>query len=252
MKNDIIFIDLDDTLVPNAYAYHVPTMEACTLICLDLMWDAPSSPMNIMARAIEMQIHMIKKIGRITKDCFPLSYVETYKELCQNVNRTPNPKIMGAIIHACAKYFLQTYTLYPGVISALNSIQQRTVLLTRGDYEVQSYKIENTKLASYFSNIEIVNLKVPKTYEEMALKYHVAPENCIMIGDSFNNDIKPAIDSGWNAIQVCKNTDDWETSHKLDGNPFDSDAPDSQKGYAQGYPDKFKMVQTFPEVLNYL
>jgi FMN phosphatase YigB (HAD superfamily) len=205
-----ILVDLDETLIHNAYSYYIPQLDAAKLICLDLMWNAPS-PAAIIHRATEIQIEQIKQQKKISKENFPLSYVMAYHEFCEKANRAPNNNISSAIVMAAQKYFLEHYSLFPNVKETLSRIKQTKIIVTRGDHDIQLYKIENTNLTPYFEHIEIVDVKNIETYENILKKYNLNPSECAMVGDSVSNDIKPSLAVGMIAFHLVANRDDWET-----------------------------------------
>jgi putative hydrolase of the HAD superfamily len=238
MKITTVLCDLDDTLIPNAYTYYIPQLDAIKLMCVDLLWNAPG-PVAIIKRATELQLQEIKEEKKISKQCFSNSYVKVYQEICESVGKAPNTSIISAIVMATQKFFLKEYSIFPYVKETLSQIKQKKILLTRGDTDIQSYKIENTRLTSYFDAIEIVDLKNKETYLSIIEKYQLKPDECCMIGDSVLNDILPALDVGMQAFHVCNSKDDWETNHTNLSNDFKE-----HLNYVQ--------INQFQEVLKYL
>jgi putative hydrolase of the HAD superfamily len=236
-------IDLDDTLIPNAHTYYLPQLDAAKLICIDLMWNAPY-PTTIIKMATDIQLANIKELGYISKVCFPLSYVKVYEELCAQSNKEPNHKIKGAIIDAASKFFLQEYCLFDGVLDTLKAITIPKIMVTRGDLDIQNYKIDNTGLRPYFDHIEIVNIKNTETYLDIVLKYGLDQATTVMIGDSYYNDILPALEAGLHAFKVSSALDsvDWEKEHR---NETHEDIPEK-------FRDKYIKIKNFNEIVNYL
>ena len=211
MNNLTSLIDMDDTLIPNAFTYFQPQLEMAGLIVWDLGIHSPP-PIQIINRATESQIKMIKEHGYISKHNFPMSYVDTYIELCKEKNREVNKKISSAIAMAGIKYFREEYKLYDGVIETLTKIRTnnwKKIILTRGDIGVQQYKIDNTNIGKFFDHIEIVASKNKQTYLDTIEKYNLIPEQTIMIGDSLRNDIMPALEVG---MIVGEKYDSWYDS----------------------------------------
>ena len=216
MKQFCLCVDLDDTLIPNAYTYFQPQLEMAGLICWAFDYHSPN-PTYIINRATEKQVKLIKELGYISKHNFPLSYVDVYKEMCEEKNIEFNPKISSAIAMAGIKYFQNSYSLYPGVKETLESLKSSNnwhlIILTRGDLGVQQYKIDNTEIGKYFDNIEIVARKDTQTYLDIKQKYNLDESKTVMIGDSLRNDILPALEAGFYGIQVsAEDASDWEKS----------------------------------------
>lgn len=235
-------IDLDDTLIPNAYTYWIPKLDALKIIAIELMWKAPS-PAVIMQRALNFQLADIKSKGRISKTCFAESYMLTYKDICAETGTAPRDAVASAIFVACTKFFLEDYSLFPEVKETLAAIKQKKICVTRGDYDIQMYKITNTKLNHYFDGIEIVDLKTEDAYANLLKKYSLEPEETVMIGDSLMNDIKPAMAAGLSGIHVTSYSEqigEWENSHVEDNLTLLKLEP------------RYTQIKTFAEVLKYL
>ena len=232
-----IFIDLDDTLIPNHYTYHVPQLDATRMICIDLEEFAPP-PVQIIELATHYQVENIKELGYISKVCFPASFLRVYKELCAKAGREPNHKIEGAIVASATTYILQQYKLFPGVKETLEAITQRKIMVTRGMQDFQEYKVDNVSLRYFFEAIEAVPQKNKETYENLIKKYNLVPEETLMIGDSFRNDIKPALEAGLKAIHIDSGIINWDWEHSL------------EEEYHKDY--DFPVIKSFSEIVNYL
>lgn len=94
-----------------------------------------------------------------------------------------------------------------GCIETLNYLKQNYTLhiITNGFKEVQHLKIDGCGLRSYFKTIIISEehqLSKPDVQIfRLAEAYAKAnKEDCIMIGDNFLNDVKGALNAGWQAI----------------------------------------------------
>ena len=78
----------------------------------------------------------------------------------------------------------------------------KLVLATKGDLKDQQYNIERSGLAGYFSHIEIMSEKDVPAYGTLLSKCNVAPEEFIMVGNSFKSDIKPVLEIGASAVYI--------------------------------------------------
>jgi FMN phosphatase YigB (HAD superfamily) len=233
-----IFCDMDDTLIANAYSYHIPALNATKMIICDLQEESPH-PIDIIARANEIQLTNIQSLGYISKICFPQSYIQVYVELCEKRNRKPNQKIIGAIALTTSKYFLKQYKTFPNVKETLKNITQKKIMVTRGPIEVQNHKIDSTNLRKYFDSIEIVPIKNAKTYLNLLEKYNLIAQETLMVGDSMVNDIAPALEAGLKVIRVDAGYMEWDWEHKL--------GIIHKNGLS-----KFYTIKVFPEIVNYL
>jgi len=238
-----ICFDLDDSLIYNAYAYHLPQLDAARLICIDLMWHSPS-PDYLIKRAMEIQLEDIEKSQYVSKQCFPNSWLQVYRESCQKAGRTPNNAILGAILLSTEKYFLPQYHVIEGAKEVLKEIAERDIkkiCVTRGDFDIQYYKIQSTLLEGYFDDLEIVPIKTTETYCRILDKYKLLPSETAMVGDSLKNDIIPALNAGFKAFHLIEDdsTREWD-----DPNGLVKIEPLRARNY---HP-----IRTLREVVNYL
>jgi putative hydrolase of the HAD superfamily len=183
------------------------------------MWHAPS-PAVMMKRAIEIQLEDIEKNQCVSKSCFPNSWLQVYRECCEKAGRAPNNAILGAMILTLEKYFLPEYRAYEGAKNVLKEVQERgikKICVTRGDYDIQYYKIQSTLLEGYFDNIEIVPIKNVDTYCQILDKYKLIPDETAMIGDSLKNDIIPALSVGLKAFHLIEDSTlkEWDDPNGL-------------------------------------
>ena len=78
-------------------------------------------------------------------------------------------------------------------------------IITNGFKEVQHIKIDKSGLQKYFSNVLIseelgFNKPDVKIFREAERCSNAAPNECLMIGDNFETDIKGAQKAGWQSI----------------------------------------------------
>lgn len=205
-----LLIDFDDTLIDNKSAYYIPKLDATRAIVASLGRFSPR-PEEIMDMATTWQRNDIKEKGKITADCFPLAYMHTYRHLCEKFDLLPNPEIMRVIIEIAKGYVKNHYELLPNVVETLVALKnKKKILVTRGNKEVQSLKLEITKLDEYFDAIEIVAQKTPEQYEKIINIYNLKADETVMIGDSLQHDIVPALMAGLHTIHVSGSEDNWD------------------------------------------
>jgi len=102
--------------------------------------------------------------------------------------------------------------LFDGAIEILDYLsgKYRLHIITNGFHEVQFRKINNAKIGHYFktvTNSEMAGVKKPNPLIfEYALKSaNVRKENCVMIGDCIDADVRGAIAYGIDAILFNEN-----------------------------------------------
>ena len=87
------------------------------------------------------------------------------------------------------------------------------VLVTKGDFNEQSRKVDGSGLKKYFSRVEIVAEKDPELYRGLVKQHDLARERTWMVGNSPKSDINPALRAGLNAVFVPHN-DTWILEHE--------------------------------------
>ncbi len=102
--------------------------------------------------------------------------------------------------------------LFDGTIEVLEYLKEKYTLhiITNGFEEVQNLKIQQSGIAKYFKEIitsESVGVKKPnpKVFEFALKKANAIPQDSIMIGDSYEADIKGALNFGMIAIYFTQN-----------------------------------------------
>lgn len=90
------------------------------------------------------------------------------------------------------------------VTQTIQGLQGRyqILMITKGDLLAQQMKIAQSNLAPFFEAIEIVSEKDPETYDKIFQRYHLQPEEVIMIGNSVKSDILPVLELGGQAIHI--------------------------------------------------
>ena len=93
-----------------------------------------------------------------------------------------------------------------GVVETLDKLQAdgryRLVMLTKGDLLDQEHKIARSGLGKYFSHVEIVSNKSQKEYLVLCDKLGIAPDQLMMVGNSFKSDIEPVLQLGGWGIHI--------------------------------------------------
>lgn len=107
-------------------------------------------------------------------------------------------------------------TPLPGVKETLEAIQKdgryRLALLTKGELYDQERKIRRSGLGTYFSHIDIVSKKSQDEYAALCSGMGIAPEELMMVGNSFKSDIEPVLQLGGWGIHIPSETL-WKLEH---------------------------------------
>ena len=78
----------------------------------------------------------------------------------------------------------------------------RLVVFTKGELMDQEGKLARSGLEQYFSHVETVSNKTEREYRQLCENLDVAPEQTLMVGNSFRSDIAPALAAGAYAIHI--------------------------------------------------
>ena len=80
--------------------------------------------------------------------------------------------------------------------------QYRLVVFTKGELMDQESKLQRSGLEQYFSHMETVSNKTEREYRQLCENLDVAPEQTMMVGNSFRSDIAPALEAGAWAVHI--------------------------------------------------
>ncbi|MGC9291309.1 MAG: HAD family hydrolase [Acidobacteriaceae bacterium] len=105
------------------------------------------------------------------------------------------------LTHAIAGHPIQ---LLPGVATTLPQLaaRHRLILMTKGNLEEQTGKVERSGLRQHFTAVEVPAEKDPPAYRAVLEKYSLEAAATWMIGNSPKSDINPALDAGLHAVLV--------------------------------------------------
>ena len=114
--------------------------------------------------------------------------------------------IVGQLIDMGKELLLFPTTPLPEVKDTLEQLSQsrcyQLVVFTKGELFDQENKLKRSGLEQYFSHVETVSNKTEAEYRQLCENLDVAPEQTIMIGNSFRSDIAPALTAGAYAVHI--------------------------------------------------
>jgi putative hydrolase of the HAD superfamily len=96
----------------------------------------------------------------------------------------------------------QEIELLPGVVETLAELSRRhrCILVTKGNFDEQTDKLDRSGLGKFFSAVEVLGEKKKEAYLELISRHVCDAPNTWMIGNSPRSDINPALAAGLNAI----------------------------------------------------
>jgi len=224
MKKIFIF-DLDDTLYWNVHDYCYPMLEFEKFI-LDILGH--KAPHISVMRKLEGEIDRgrVKEFG-YSIDRFPGSLVETYRTICSRIDIPFDKRIAKKIWQIGMKAFDSDIYKRKGLIKdaeeVLNFLKEQgdeLILLTKGDEHVQKLKIDALNLKRWFPDIFIVPSKTEALFRKIKFECSLLENYWFWqakgwkeieiygVGNSFQSDIKPALEAGFSCIYIPYET--WE------------------------------------------
>lgn len=226
-ENRKLFVfDLDDTLIDNVHDYAEPLLDAARFLIKVLGNRAPHVT-KIIELEQEIDSRRVKEINPATgkpflwsMERFPGSLVELYKHVCGQHGITPDEIIADLFYKIGLRAFNEK--MYKGnvnlhalsVLSFLKGRGDALLLCTKGDARVQNKKINALKQAgiNHFSMALVLDNKGPDTFRALAFGF----DSCDFwsVGNSYDSDIKPALEAGYKGVYIPVET--WETIGKMD------------------------------------
>ena len=192
----VLAFDADDTLWDCQSWFDDVERRCCELLS---PW---ATPREVSEGLVNTERKNLSLTGYGTK-AFTLSLIE-------NAVRVTREQLTGDIIQQLldmGKELLEFPTTpLPEVEETLKRLAEqrryRLVVFTKGELMDQEAKLQRSGLEQYFSHMETVSNKTEREYRQLCENLGVAPEQTIMIGNSFRSDIAPALAAGAWAVHI--------------------------------------------------
>lgn len=134
------------------------------------------------------------------------------KDSFEALNYSISDDLINKISEDYIAYLPNHNHLFEGTIEVLEYLKEKYELhiITNGFEEIQNLKMQKSGIDKYFKEIitsESVGVKKPnpKVFEFALKKTNAIPQDSIMIGDSYEADIKGALNFGMTAIYFTHN-----------------------------------------------
>jgi putative hydrolase of the HAD superfamily len=160
----------------------------------------------------ETEKRNLSKLGYGVKS-FTLSMIESSHHLTQGSISSADTV---QIVQWGKELLHHPVNLLPGVVDVLSRLQGHFAIyvITKGDNFHQQQKFVDSGLATFVTDIEIVQEKDSKAYKAILTKMGVAPEEFLMVGNSVRSDILPVLEIGSQAVHIPHETTwQYETEH---------------------------------------
>lgn len=201
-----LLIDADDTLWENNIYF-----ERAIADFISFLNHQEYTPAQVRQILNEVERQSIIEHG-YGLNSFAHALVRTFERCSVEPVTAQLHKTIHAFAHTIAE---QPIEIIEGVLDTLLYLngRHRMILMTKGNLEEQSRKIERSGLAQHFAAIEIVPEKDAATYDHICEKHSLMRQHTWMIGNSPKSDINPALAAGLHAIFV-PHSDTWILEHE--------------------------------------
>lgn len=195
MRFEVIAFDADDTLW-HSECFYVDTQSAFTALLAHYGVE-PQTALDVLHRT---EIANLSAFGFGIKG-FTISMVEAAIEATAGAISAADIRTVIELGRTMTGHELRLLDYAAETVTQLAEAHP-LMIITKGDLMDQERKIAASGLADYFSRVEIVSDKTPKTYAALLRKHGVSPDRFLMIGNSMRSDILPVLDLGGWAVYV--------------------------------------------------
>lgn len=194
-----LVFDLDDTLIQTSVTFN-HARDCFGMLMASRGVDGQEAIDTLIA--IDLARIEVEGFGR---GRFPVSLREAYHVLCARFGLSADredARIAESFGHTV---FTTPPAAFPATHDVLRQLRGegcRLFLLTKGDYEVQQFRIDGASLRGYFDAIHIFPKKDLAELQEVLRANSLPRDNTWVIGDGMRSDINPAMEEGLRAILV--------------------------------------------------
>ena len=207
-----LLFDADDTLWENNIYFEQAI--ASFISYLDHRWHTPAEVREHL-NACEHATIAAHGYGLAS---FRKSLIACFEQLSE---APPTREHHDRIVAFTASIAASEIKLLPGVAATLAELagRHRCILVTKGNVEEQTAKLERSGLQGFFQAAEVLAEKNVAAYEELILRYRCNQVETWMIGNSPKSDINPALAAGLNAVFIPHDST-WQLEHEELGFPL--------------------------------
>jgi len=202
--------DLDDTLISTSPLYH-QAIWTCGEIIHRVLGSASPYPIKVLDLQREIDLELMKEYD-YNPERFPRSWELTYRRLAVDAGQVVDDDVVELLLDVARRFKQGPFTPTAGVIETLNQLQREgheLFCVTGGCQaeELQHRKLRDSGLDKYFPDLIITDGdKTPALR-----KLFQGVSRTVMVGDSLDHDILPALAVG--AIGVLVRSQSW-TSYR--------------------------------------
>jgi putative hydrolase of the HAD superfamily len=194
-----IVFDMDDTLIRTSATFDAARDRFATLMA------ARGFPREeALAVLTDLDLRRVEAQG-FGRTRFPLSLRDTYVELCARKNLPVDDAIVREVQQIGADVFNTPPEAFEDTHDVLRRLRGEgchLYLLTKGDQDVQQFRIEGASLRGYFDAIHIFPTKGLPELRAVLAEHDLPHDDTWVVGDGIRSDINPALEEGLLAILV--------------------------------------------------
>jgi putative hydrolase of the HAD superfamily len=211
--NQTLLIDADDTLWENNIYF-----ERAITSFISYLDHRVHTPEEVRGHLNGVEHATVKSHG-YGLHSFRRSLITCFEQLTDEPLTEEKHRRIEAFAQSIAN---QEIELLPKVEETLADLatRHRLILVTKGDPEEQTGKLNRSGLAPHFTATEILHEKHPAAYRALATHHSCEGCNTWMIGNSPRSDINPALSAGLNAIFIPHDFT-WVLEHEVVNQPPD-------------------------------
>jgi putative hydrolase of the HAD superfamily len=206
LRAQTLLIDADDTLWENNIYF-----ERAIVSFVSFLNHKEYSSTQVREVLNEVERECIVSHGYGLRS-FSHALIQTFERLAVKPITPALHETIRGFAHAIAE---QPIEILPGVPETLRYLCQhhRLILMTKGETDEQSRKVERSALKRHFAAVEIVPEKDVARYQEVIARHSLSKDSTWMIGNSPKSDVNPALAAGINAVFV-PHGDTWVLEHE--------------------------------------
>jgi putative hydrolase of the HAD superfamily len=195
LSNQTLLFDADDTLWENNIYF-----ERAIAAFLSSLDHHAHSPEQVRERLNACERTTIAEHGYGLAS-FRRSLVDCFEQLS---DAPITPEKHAQIVGFTQAIATQEIELLPGVAETLAELEMRhrLVMVTKGNVQEQTDKLERSGLRGYFGAVEVLAEKNVAAYRELVARHGFDASTTWMIGNSPKSDVNPALGAGLNAVFV--------------------------------------------------
>jgi putative hydrolase of the HAD superfamily len=209
-----IIFDGDDTLWSIQPVYDDAKNKFAKLMAI-----FPETPESIVSLVDQVDYEAVATSG-FSQQRFPNSLIRTYEILAKRYDYVTREDLISQSRSLGEAVFTAIPQLYSDTLNVLFELAKdyRLILLTKGDLEVQTLRLDQLRLWERFDRVFIVPQKTIAEFAKILTQINLLPSQTWSIGNSLKSDILPAVKTGIHGILIPNSSWIYEHDNEIDGN----------------------------------